>query len=316
MLKNLNRLEPAYKDYLWGGNQLAKHYSKTDSGLDIIAESWELSTHPDGQSRIEHENLFEYVRKHPEVLGTACGIDDIPILIKYIDAKQDLSIQVHPGDEYARRVEHDNGKTEMWYIIDATPEACLYLGVNQKMTKEEFRKHIEDNTVCDTLNKVHVKAGECYLIRSGTIHAIASGCLIIEIQERSNVTYRVYDFDRRDKNGNTRPLHIEKALEVANLDPVVIDSKPDQLIHEDSSYKEELLKKTEYFEVHDFNVKNSAGFEVDAHSFCTAMLVRGSGVIKCDSESLQLKQGESVFIPAESGTVTIQGACELITATL
>ncbi|NCB33712.1 MAG: mannose-6-phosphate isomerase [Erysipelotrichia bacterium] len=316
MLKKLNRIEPAYKDYLWGGKQLEKYYNKTDSGLDIIAESWELSTHPDGQSRIENENLLEYVKKHPEVLGTACAISDIPILIKYIDARQDLSIQVHPDDEYARRVEHDNGKTEMWYIIDAAPEACLYLGVNQKMSKEEFRKHIEDNTVCEVLNKVHVKAGECYLIRSGTIHAIAAGCMIIEIQERSNVTYRVYDFDRRDKNGSLRPLHIDKALEVANLEPVSIDSKADKLLHEDSSYKEELLKKTEYFEVHDFKVKNTAGFNVDSHSFCTAMLIRGNAVISCDSESLQLKQGESVFIPAGSGAVTVKGVCELITAEL
>ena len=316
MLKKLNRLEPAYKDYLWGGNQLERYYNKTDSGLDIIAESWELSTHPDGQSQIEHENLLEYVTKYPQVLGTSCGIKDIPILIKFIDAQKDLSIQVHPNDEYARRVEHDNGKTEMWYIIKAQPGAFLYLGVKKDMTQEEFRRHIEDNTVCDVLNKIPVKEGECYLIRSGTIHAIAAGCLIIEIQERSNVTYRVYDFGRKDKNGNLRPLHIEKALEVANLNIVQADSKPEKVLKEDDSCTEELLRKTEYFDVHDFKVKKSASHCVDAHSFCTVMMVSGSGTITCDGESLDLKQGNSVFIPADSGTFTVSGECEFITAEL
>lgn len=314
-LQKLNRLEPALKDYLWGGTLLKEHYSKS-TDLSIVAESWELSTHPDGISRINGESLLEYVQKHPEVLGTSCHTEDIPLLIKFIDARQKLSIQVHPDDEYARRVEHDNGKTEMWYLIDATPDAYLYLGVNRVLSKEEFRRHIEDNTILEVLNKVPVRKGECYLVRAGTIHAIGEGCLIMEIQERSNVTYRVYDYARRGKDGQLRPLHIEKSIEVANLNPVTITSAADQLLQDNDAARVELLKKTEYFHVYDYQVHQEAQADVDGESFWAFMNVQGTAEISCGDEHAELKQGESLFVPAGAGKVAIRGACEVIGARL
>jgi len=314
-LAKLNRLTPAFKDYLWGGTLLKEQYHK-ESSLGIVAESWELSTHPDGISLIDGGSLLDYVRSHPEVLGTACHTEDIPILIKFIDARQKLSIQVHPEDAYARRVEHDNGKTEMWYLIDAAPGAYLYLGVNKAMSKEEFRRHIDDNTILDVLNRIPVKKGDCYLVRAGTIHAIGEGCLIMEIQERSNVTYRVYDFARRDKNGNLRPLHIDKSVEVANLNPVHLSGRPEQVISDTPDAKTELLRETEYFHVYSWKVKTEAQMDVNDESFWALMNVAGTAEIACGSEKMTLRQGDSIFVPAGAGTVTISGECQVIGARL
>ncbi|MFV0255295.1 MAG: type I phosphomannose isomerase catalytic subunit, partial [Erysipelotrichaceae bacterium] len=183
------KLKPAFKDYLWGGTRLKKEYGmKTE--LDIVAEAWELSAHPDGPARITNgkyvgKNFIEYL----DIVGkkawgtNAQHFEQFPILIKFIDAKQALSIQVHPNDEYALQVEKEYGKNEMWYIVDCEPGSYLYYGVNQDLTKEEYRKHIEDDTILEVLNKVEVKKGDCFFIKAGTIHAIGEGCLICEIQQ-------------------------------------------------------------------------------------------------------------------------------------
>lgn len=315
MEKKLYRLTPAYKDYLWGGNELAENYHK-DFGGKIIAESWELSTHPDGVSEIENEPLDQFIEKHPEVLGTKCKGNDIPILIKYIDAAKALSIQVHPEDEYARRVEHDNGKTEMWYIVDAKPGAFLYLGLNKSMDKETFAQHIKDHTLLDDLKKVPVKKGDSIVIRAGTIHAIAEGCLIMEIQERSNVTYRVYDFGRKDKDGNERPLHIDKALQVAKLEPADVNLKPEITGKEDETGRSDLLHTTEYFKVGHVHTLTERSIHVTEDSFMTLLLVHGNAEIICGNETVQLKQGESVFVPAGNTDITVKGNCDIITAEL
>ena len=244
-MKKLNRLTPAMKDNLWGGTRLKSDYHK-ETDLEILAESWELSTHPDGQSLIDGVPLFDLVQQEPEVLGTKCPVKDIPLLIKFIDAKQDLSIQVHPDDDYARRVEGDNGKTEMWYILDAEPNAFIYLGVKEELSKVAFQTSIEDLSVLDNLNLVPVKRGDIFLVRSGTLHAIGAGCLLIEIQERSNVTYRVFDFNRRDKNGKLRDLHIDKALEVTNLTPYEYKTREEAILHDDKNGAVELLRVLPY----------------------------------------------------------------------
>ena len=219
-------LQGICKDYLWGGNRLREEYGKK-SDADKIAESWELACHKDGSSILTTgadagKDLREYLDEHGTgFLGTNCaGCTTVPVLIKLIDAKQDLSIQVHPDDDYAMRVEGEPGKTEMWYIMDAAPGAALYYGLNRAVSKEEFAKRIQEQTLTEILNRVEVKPGELYFIPSGTLHAIGAGILLAEIQQNSNTTYRVYDYGRRGADGKLRPLHIEKALDVTNLSPI------------------------------------------------------------------------------------------------
>ena len=166
-----------------GGNKLQQRYNKKNNDNKLLAESWELSTHPDGISRINDESFIHFIKENPQVLGTKCKEKDSPLLIKYIDAKKELSIQVHPNDAYARINEHDNGKTELWYIVEAESNAYIYLGLKQKLTKEEFRKAISENTITEYMNKLSVKKGNVFLVEPGTLHSIGEGCLIAEIKK-------------------------------------------------------------------------------------------------------------------------------------
>ena len=208
------KLKPVFKEYIWGGTRLKELFGR-DNGGKIIAESWEVSVHPDGESYTEEGTLREYLSAHPKAIPTAA--DDFPVLIKYIDAAQNLSVQVHPNDEYARRVEGDNGKTEAWYILAAESGAGIYCGFRRDTSPEALKAAIEAGTVEHILNFIPVKAGDFFLIKAGTVHAIGAGCVICEVQESSNVTYRVYDYHRKDAEGKLRPLHIDKALEFINF---------------------------------------------------------------------------------------------------
>jgi len=217
---NVIRLKPVFKDYIWGGTKLKDKYNK-ESSLKKTAESWELSVHPDGESVIsggEYDGmpLSGYVRSNPSVLGSSRKTDELPILIKLIDAEDKLSVQVHPNDEMAKRLEEQNGKTEMWYVVEASDDAKIIFGVKEDVSREELECAIKTNTVEDILNSVNSKKGDVFFVEAGTIHAIGKGNLIAEIQQNSNVTYRLYDYDRRDKNGNPRELHIEKGVAASN----------------------------------------------------------------------------------------------------
>ena len=212
----IEKLFPACKDYLWGGNKLKENYGK-QTDLTPCAESWELSFHKDGQTLLVDGTKLSDKVTAIELGENVTEFSFFPVLIKFIDAAQNLSVQVHPSDEYALKHEDSLGKTEMWYIVEAEEGAGLYLGFNQNVTKEEYEKAIQENRLTDYLNFYKVQAGESYFIPSGTIHAIAKGCLICEIQQNSNVTYRVYDYGRKDKNGKERELHVDKALKVTNL---------------------------------------------------------------------------------------------------
>ena len=216
------KLSPVFKDYLWGGTRLKTEFSK-QSDMTPLAESWELSAHKDGQSTVaegEYAGLtltayLDTVGR--EVLGTNCEkYDYFPLLIKLIDAKGDLSVQVHPSDEYALEHEGEYGKTEMWYILDCDEGAALYYGFKEDTTREAYEAAIREGRLTDILNRVPVKRGDVFFIPAGTVHAIGAGILICEIQQNSNTTYRVYDYNRRDKDGNLRPLHVEKALAVSD----------------------------------------------------------------------------------------------------
>ena len=315
-MKKINRLTPIYKDYLWGGNKLPKKYHKDDIDKEIVAESWELSTHPDGISRINNELLSEYLKETPQILGAKCKENDSPLLIKYIDAKGKLSIQVHPDDAYARMNERDNGKTELWYVVEADENAYIYLGLKQTITKEDFCKAISTSTITDYLNKISVKKGDVFLVEPGTLHSIGEGCLIAEIQEKSNVTYRVYDFNRKDLNGNLRPLHIDKALEVTNFKQSNHDGLPDEIIKQTASTTIERLKKCEYFTVDYYAIKNKETFNVNEESFKVLMLTAGNAVVSTSDETVSLVQGESIFLSAGDYEVSVTGICEFLTVSL
>jgi mannose-6-phosphate isomerase len=218
------KLSPTFKDYLWGGERLKNEFNKK-CDMTPLAESWELSAHRDGQSVViggEYDglSLTEYIERiGKEALGeNSAKYDYFPLLIKLIDAKGDLSVQVHPSDEYALKNEGEYGKAEMWYILDCDEGACLYYGFSRTVSREEYADAIKEGRLCELLNRVPVKKGDVFFIPAGTVHAIGSGILICEIQQNSNTTYRVFDYNRRDKNGNLRPLHIEKALEVSCLE--------------------------------------------------------------------------------------------------
>ncbi len=307
------KLSPAFKDYLWGGTKLKTQFNK-NCDLEKVAESWELSTHKDGQSIVASGefkglNLSEYIEKQgADVLGkNAEKFDYFPILIKLIDAKDSLSIQVHPDDEYALKVEGEYGKTEMWYIVDCEEGAYLYYGFNRDITKEEYRERIENNTILEVLNKVNVKKGDVFFIKSGTVHAICSGILICEIQQNSNTTYRVYDYDRRDKDGNPRELHIEKAIEVSNT-----QKAPEIGGNTFIDDKTAILADCDYFSVLKAEISGEREFIADENSFNSIIVLDGEGKIIEKGEGIGIKKGDSIFVPANTGKYIINGNMQVI----
>lgn len=300
-------LSPAFKDYLWGGTRLKEEFGKI-SDLDKVAESWELSTHKDGQSTVASGDfkgltLGEYIEKNPSVLGENCKkFEFFPILIKFIDAKDNLSIQVHPDDEYSLANNGEYGKTEMWYILDCDEGASLYYGFKDEITRDEFKRSIENNTLLDYLNKVKVKKGDVYFIEAGTVHAIGKGIVICEIQQNSNTTYRVYDYNRKDANGNTRELHIDKAVEVSVTKPPV----------EYKTENENLLAKCKYFTVEKAEIDGECEFDVDESSFKSVIVTEGTGVLSMNGVGIDVKKGDSIFVPAQNGKFVIKGNCNVI----
>ena len=289
----IEKLSPAFKDYLWGGTKLRDVYGKK-CDYEKVAESWELSTHPAGQSVIdggEYDGLKfgEYLEK---VGAKALGVNgakfkEFPVLIKFIDAKQPLSVQVHPSDEYALRVEGEYGKTEMWYVVDCEPGASLYFGVNRALTKEEFKKRIEDNTLTDVLYKADVKKGDVFFIQSGTIHAIGAGILICEIQQNSNTTYRVYDTS--DKQG--KPEETPGGTKCA-------------------------LASCPYFTTEKYVVDGEVEIDVTGDSFASLVVTEGSGKVVGSENEVEFKPTDSLFVPAGSGKIKINGHCTVVKTTV
>lgn len=297
------KLYPECKDNIWGGVKLREKYGK-QTQKDPVAESWELSFHKDGPTRLADGKTLQEVATKAD-LGKNCeAFPFFPMLAKFIDAKQDLSVQVHPSDSYALQHENSFGKTEMWYVVEADKGAGIYLGFKRAVTKEEYEKAIADHTLTDLLNFFEVKAGECYFIPSGTIHAIGAGCLICEIQQNSNLTYRVYDYGRKDKNGNERELHVEKALKVTSLDayaynPLSIQTK-----------QGELLGVSRYFTTTSVRVNGNKTLVADKNSFKCLICVSGNGEV--DGKAVSV--GDSWFVPAGYGEVVFRGDMHLICA--
>lgn len=288
------KLIPACKDNLWGGEKLRTGYG-VNSELRPLAEAWVLSCHKDGPSLLAGgQTLPQYIAAHPESLGANCAkFAEFPVLIKLIDAKKDLSIQVHPSDEYALEHEGQYGKTEMWYILEAEPGAQLYYGFTHEISREEFAARIKNNTLPEVLNAVPVHKGDCFFIPSGTLHAIGKGIVLAEVQQSSNVTYRVYDYGRVGADGRPRELHVEKALDVTQL------TRP-------QSYDfGEHLAKCKYFTADCINGDFSG--VCGGGSFISLIILSGSGSLNCGAQNLEVRKGESLFLPANSGEYSLKG---------
>lgn len=316
-------LKPTGKDYLWGGNRLNEDFSK-EINMDPLAETWECSTHPDGPSVVASgseygKSLAEIIKEHPEYLGTHPRTEgELPILIKFIDAKQDLSVQVHPNDDYAG--EHENGslgKTEMWYVLDAARDAQLIYGLYRDTDKEELRKSIMRGKVEKYLQKIKIKKDDVFYIEAGKIHAIGAGALIAEIQENSNLTYRLYDYNRVDKNGQKRELHLDKALEVADLKGSSEPIQPMRVLQYRKGCAAEFLCRCKYFQVERIILnterhRDMVSFQTNSLSFHVWLCVDGCGVFFFENETIPFFKGDCIFVPANSVDCKIHGKAQFL----
>lgn len=299
------KLTPVLKDYIWGGKKFEKMYGR-DNGGEKISESWEISVHPDGMSRYEGGTLADYLKQNPQAVDKKGS--PFPVLIKYIDAAQNLSVQVHPDDEYARRVENDNGKTEMWYIIGADDGAGIYCGFKRDTDREEFLSKVKDGTVEELLNFIPVKEGDCYLIEAGTVHAIGAGCVICEVQQSSNVTYRVYDYNRKGADGKLRPLHIEKAVEVIDFKAFENHTGTGALARVQGGTMRRLTG-CKYFECRKLDLDGMFSEENEA-TFTAINVLKGTG----RADGKEFKAGDSFFVPCGE-RYSLEGNAQIILTT-
>lgn len=322
-------LKPAAKDYLWGGNRLNDEFDK-NIDMTPLAETWECSTHPDGLSIVgsgeyDGSTLKDVLAMHPDYLGShplenvIDGKPELPILIKFIDANKNLSVQVHPDDEYAYANENgQRGKTEMWYVLDATKDASLIYGLQFRLTADDIKNKIENGSLDKWLQRIPVKKDDVFFIEAGTIHAIGEGTLVAEIQENSNLTYRLYDYDRVDKHGNKRQLHVDKALDVASLSVRPRPKQSMRVLKYKKGCATELLVSCKYFEVCRMllNTERSrqyVDFRADENSFRVLLCTSGCGTILMeDGDYINFFKGDCVFIPANSMELKLHGRSQLL----
>jgi len=318
-------LRPAGKDYLWGGRRLKDDFGKAFT-MEPLAETWECSTHPDGPSIVASgpfsgRPLSDVLRIHPEFLGTHPQAEpgQLPILIKLIDAEKDLSVQVHPDDAYANRYENgQQGKSEMWYVLDAKKDARLVYGFHHAIDRKTLESALKQGTVEKYLQKVPIHKDDVFYIEAGTVHAIGAGALIAEIQQCSNLTYRLFDYNRLGKDGKPRPLHIDKALSVANLKGGAAPRQPMRVLRYQPGCARELLCRCRYFQVERMLVNTErcramAGYATEENSFAVLLCVDGCGVLyQSDGEALPFFKGDCVFVPAQSGQLRLHGCTQLL----
>lgn len=312
------RLTPVFKDYLWGGNRLSELYG-FGKPEEVIAESWQLSAHPAGVCKVQGGSFggmtfADYLSKTgKEALGWKCQpYERFPLLVKLIDATDKLSIQVHPDDAYAMPYENDYGKNEMWYILDAREDAYVYLGFERDTTREEVEQRIAEGTLPEILHKVPVKTGDSVFVPAGQIHAIGAGVLILEIQQSSNATYRLYDYNRKDKEGQLRPLHLEKAFANISFKASKEQGNPLGLWQEGKGFKKQLLEECKYFSVWAYQVKEQVELVMDDSTFWSIVVISGEGTLESGEEKQQLRAGDSLFLPAGRRAVKITGQCHFV----
>lgn len=313
-------LKPSGKDYIWGGTRLKRQFYK-ELPLQPLAETWECSVHPDGPSyaasgELKGWPLPDVLAAYPEYLGTSPSVrgGGLHILVKLIDAKDRLSVQVHPDDGYA--FEHEGGqegKTEMWYVLDAEPGAKLVFGLNRMMTPEHLRTCLERGTVESCLRWVPVQKNDVFYIPAGTIHAIGSGVLVAEIQQSSNLTYRLYDYGRLGKDGRPRQLHVDKALDVADLSGSMNPRQPMRVLRYRRGFAEESLCKCPYFQV-ERCLLNGEGVALPSQpeSYRVLLCLEGAACFCEGDEILHFHKGDTLFIPATAEELELSGGAEFL----
>ena len=302
---------PIIKDKIWGGHKLQNIFGKQPNGLPNIGESWELSGYPTDNSVVANgylagKTLTELIGKYGEqIIGKKVynrfGIN-FPLLFKLIDANDDLSIQVHPNDQTAKLRHNSFGKTEMWYVLDAEPDACLIIGFKKNCTKKEYLEALEKGEVEELLQKVPVKSGDVFFIPAGLVHAIGKGVMVAEIQESSDITYRIYDYKRTDDKGNERELHTAEAVDVINFKA----SKKSKTEYNQKLNEPVELVKCEYFTTNllEFD-KELYMYYAHEESFVVYMCLEGNFEISGGTSSVEIRKGETVFIPAGMNDITL-----------
>ncbi len=307
------------KSPLWGGRRLLDGFGM-NAPSDTVGEAWMLSVREKEMSVIQNgsaigKTMQQYIDEMGDasVIGTAFAGGDFPLLIKLIDACDKLSVQVHPDDDYAARVENDRGKTEMWYIVEADEGAEIIYGLKDGISAEDFRVAVRTGKLADTMHHCPVHAGETYFIPSGMLHAIGSGILIAEIQQNCDLTYRVYDYERRGADGSLRELHVDKALDVT----VPFTEEAVRAIrYEAGEQDEETLAHCRYFKTRKLTVTAQTEIKVDETSFAYVLCIGGSGTLICEGETYPLATADGYFLPADLGEVTLDGNMTVLVASI
>lgn len=311
------KLTPHIADYIWGGSRLVDEYG-IETEKRPAAEAWVLSCHKAGpavvtEGELNGKTLQEIYESDKSICGTnGQKFEFFPILIKLIDAKNNLSIQVHPDDEYAMRVEGEYGKTEAWYILDCDDDAELILGFNRDVSVEEFKEAAQSEKMLDIVNKVKVKKGDLFFIEAGTMHAICKGIMLAEVQQNSNTTYRIYDYGRLGADGKPRELHVDKAADVTNLCPPVIPDAASRKVEKFQNATRTELTTCDLFKMYNLKVEGKCESFADETSFVSLLCLEGSGSVECGGKTLDFKKGESIFIPANAGKFAVNGNIEIL----
>ena len=311
---NYFKFQPLLKQTLWGGDKIIpfKHLSTV---MENVGESWEISGVKDNETIAagDGRSLNQLVR---DMKGRLVGEanyqrfgDEFPLLIKFIDARQDLSIQVHPTDEIAHRQGRERGKTEMWYVMDSEPDAKLYNGLKLQITPEQYKQMVADDTICDALAQYSVKEGDCFFIPAGRIHAIGAGCFLVEIQQTSDVTYRIYDFKRKDKDGNYRQLHTQEASESINY--TVLDDY--RTHYQPQTNESQLLVECSYFTTAVYDLTEAMTIDYsELDSFVILIGMKGEGTLTIDGETVAFSAGETILVPASAQEVRTEGTIKFL----
>lgn len=311
--------KPIFKERIWGGTKLKDFLNKSFEG-NKIGESWEVSTVANDVSVVSNGefaglNLNELIEKFPtEILGAKCiekfGLE-FPLLFKFLDAKEDLSIQVHPNDELAKQRHNSFGKTEMWYVLQADKNARLVVGFKNKTNKKDYLKHLENKTLVAILNETPVKKGDTFFLETGTVHAIGAGVLIAEIQQTSDITYRLYDWDRVDANGKSRELHNELAVDAINY-----EETNTKVQYKSETNESVNLVKCPFFATNILKISGNYNWKKSKDTFTVFMCTEGNFTLMTTDSKSEFKKGDTVLIPAILEEFEIIGETSLLEITI
>ncbi len=317
-MNEILKFEPYFKSVIWGGKRIAE-FKGIESQGDTIGESWELSPMPGHESIVANgshkgDKLNDLISRYGnDIMGRRLMErfnGNFPLLIKLIDSADDLSVQVHPDDELAEKRHNSLGKTEMWYSVAPADDAYLYAGFSKKIDAEEFRKEVSDNTIIGSLRKYYTKPGDVFYLPAGRVHSIGRGNFVLEIQEASDITYRIYDYDRRDAQGNPRQLHVEESVDAINFDDVDDITVPNV---QAAKGETKLLAESKYFTTELIGVDGTQRLELSGRdSFTVLICTKGSLTVDNGEQKLTLSQGETALVPAVVSSIVLGGKGDLV----